>query len=194
MTKLERAAMQQALEVLKGLKTASSIMNDGPDDSDVNHAACIAAEAWSNASEAIAALREALAEPDTDTMLWDSVEPRKKAEQAEPMTDTELINTNCRYTTPLMAEQAEQEPVAWMFVNDDGECEEIGYGKDYLKGSEMMADFQPLFSAPVHTKDLTDDEIHKLVKQVRFDGMTDKTFQFARAVIAAYKEKQCKRN
>ena len=67
MTKLERAAMQQALEYCE------------------DNMSC----------EAANVLKLAL------------------AEQAEPMTDTELINTNCRYTTPLMAEQAEQEPVHW---------------------------------------------------------------------------------
>ncbi len=52
-----------------------------------------------------------------------------------------------------------QEPVAWMFVNLDGECEEIGYGKDYLKGSELMSEFQPLYTAPQQREDWTDRSV-----------------------------------
>ena len=87
-----------------------------------------------------------------------------------------------------LAEQTKQEPVAWMFVNDDGECEEIGYGKDYLKGSEMIADFQPLYAAPVRTKDLTDDEIWEIEEKLN-RHLREFPIKLARADIAAYKEK-----
>ena len=93
----------------------------------------------------------------------------------------------------------EQEPVAWMFVNDDGECEEIGYGKEYLKGSEMMADFQPLYAAPVRTKDLTEDEIIDELNKRKFDWVAVRSTtyiidsaeikEFARAVIQEYRRK-----
>ena len=68
-----------------------------------------------------------------------------------------------------------------------------GYGKWKLNRQSERDAFKHsvrgIYAAPVRTKDLTDDEIHKLVKQVRFDGMTDRTFQFTRAVIAKFKEK-----
>ena len=40
---------------------------------------------------------------------------------------------------------AEQEPVAWMYVNIDGECEDIGYGKTYLAGLDGCT---PLYTHP----------------------------------------------
>lgn len=110
MTKLEQAA-RQALEVLKGLKTASSIMNDGPDDSDVNYAECLAAEAWGNVSEAITALREALAEQAElcplcgDGKLYEHTMYRCKGCGSE-LADARLMDKN-----KALAEQAEQEPL-----------------------------------------------------------------------------------
>ena len=96
----------------------------------------------------------------------------------------------CEFWEPPKA--VEQEPVAWMYVNLDGECEEIGYGKDYLKGSEFMSEFQPLYTAPVRTKDLTDDEIRFWIGRFPFllNEESEKwIIGFARAVIAAYREK-----
>ena len=63
-------------------------------------------------------------------------------------------------------------------------------GEEYPIGRELFNKTYTFdTAAPVRTKDLTDDEIHKLVKQVRFDGMTDRTFQFARAVIQEFRRK-----
>jgi len=108
---------------------------------------------------ATAALREALAERKVLTM-----------------TQEEIVDA----IRSARIEQAEQEPMGYHVTAgrriSDGM--QVVFGKDEI-----------LYAAPVRTKDLTDDEIYKLVKQVRFDGMTDRTFQFARAVIAAYKEK-----
>ena len=48
----------------------------------------------------------------------------------------------------------------------------------------------PLYAAPVRTKDLTDDEIMKInVDTASIVPTCDRQFHFARAVIAAYKEK-----
>ena len=102
-------------------------------------------------------------------------------EQAEPMTDTELINTNCRYTTPLMAEQAEQEPVAYFLDVKAGFSSKPLYEQvsDEYKND---ADVFPLYAAPVRTKDLTDDEI--------WEALHDKgLMEGIRAVIAADREK-----
>ena len=57
-------------------------------------------------------------------------------------------------------EQAEkQEPVAWMYVNTDGECEQIEYG---------LCDFddpsiQLLYTAPRQWVGLTDEEINEII-------------------------------
>ena len=73
-----------------------------------------------------------------------------------------------------LAEQAEQEPVAW--------ADEDGFPWKYnLDGKDWV----PLYAAPVRTKDLTDDEIEEIGKSY-FDEWS---FGFARAIIAAYKEK-----
>ena len=51
--------------------------------------------------------------------------------------------------------QPEQEPVAWMYVNDDGECEQIEYGEPFDDPSVT-----PLYTAPPKREwiDLTEDE------------------------------------
>jgi len=38
------------------------------------------------------------------------------------------------------------EPVAWMYINNDNECEEIGHATGY--GLEDMTDFTPLYTHP----------------------------------------------
>ena len=108
-----------------------------------------------------AALREALSEPE--------------------------LNLNCKSVQKRLAtvwgyvkaEQAEQEPVAYMF---EGVLflpkEATHYMKDY--GT-------PLYAAPVRTKDLTDDEIADCGDFAGVITLTD--LQFARAVIAADREK-----
>ena len=89
-------------------------------------------------------------------------------------------------------EQAEQEPVAWRVR---------GYSQfktgnpapwRYVDGADKPAvnnpdccDFEPLYAAPVRTKDLTDEEIEEIGKSY-FDEWS---FGFARAVIAADREK-----
>ena len=78
-----------------------------------------------------------------------------------------------------LAEQAEQEPVAGL--------DEDGFPWKYnLDGKDWV----PLYAAPVRTKDLTDAEIMK----INFDTASivptcDRQFHFARAVIAADREK-----
>ena len=83
--------------------------------------------------------------------------------------------------------KAEQEPVAVV---------EITYGREpecYVTGN--IDDFPEgvfkLYAAPARTKDLTDGEIHDVFKSLGFslaDPLTE-DFSVARAVIAAYKEK-----
>ena len=78
-----------------------------------------------------------------------------------------------------LAEQAEQEPVAWLWVSEHGskrlEWEPV---EDTSKWKST-----PLYAAPVRTKDLTDDEI----KEIWSFG--NGAIYFARAVIAADREK-----
>ena len=85
-----------------------------------------------------------------------------------------------------LAEQAEQEPVAWWDGKEDA------FFEHELCGLKAPADFHiPLYAAPVRTKDLTDDEIHDVFKSLGFSLADPRTedFSVARAVIAADREK-----
>lgn len=78
---------------------------------------------------------------------------------------------------------AEQEPVAWMcWIDSD---EEMNPANAQLTSYEpkAYAKRKPLYAAPVRTKDLTDDEM------VYLWNMATSDFDFARAVIAADREK-----
>ena len=90
----------------------------------------------------------------------------------------------------LIAEQAiaeleSQEPVAWMYVNIDGECEDIGYGKTYLAGLDGCT---PLYTHPPQRTwvGLTDDEIYEMYSEPTSDS---EMIAFAREVEAKLKEK-----
>ena len=133
------------------------------------------------------ALREALKENEMAKIEGiNTLDRFTPAEQAEPMTDTELINTNCRYTTPLMAEQAEQEPVGYFAYDEEHDIWEELTGPNAPGAT-------PLYAAPFRTKDLTDDEIEECVhiadSECTEDACMPWFIEFARAVIAAYKEK-----
>jgi hypothetical protein len=83
--------------------------------------------------------------------------------------------------------EAWQEPVAWMFVNTDGECEEIEYIKD-----EPMPDdpsVTPLYAAPRQWQGLTDEEIKEIIGpwgETPIKGYTRKLFD---QIEAKLKEK-----
>ena len=92
-----------------------------------------------------------------------------------------------------LAEQAEQEPVAWHHPQCEGKCiacliekaVQDAYG---TQGRDYM--LRHINAAPVRTKDLTDDEIMKInVDTASIVPTCDRQFHFARAVIAAFKEK-----
>jgi len=76
----------------------------------------------------------------------------------------------------------EQEPVAWMYVNDDGECEQIEYGEVFNDPNVTS-----LYTHPKEWQELSDDEIDKIFKNHR-DGSLGR-FGFARAILAKAKEK-----
>ena len=52
-------------------------------------------------------------------------------------------------------------PVAWMYVNDDDECEQIEYGECEFEDP----DIQLLYTHPV--KELTDEEIWEVWKEAK---------------------------
>ena len=88
-------------------------------------------------------------------------------------------NGRCVDCPDSVSEQAEQEPVAWAYIDADGSFMDA---LDRKHGAYQT----PLYAAPVRTKDLTDDEIHKaLYGKDTLPGLMNGI----RAVIAADREK-----
>ena len=86
-----------------------------------------------------------------------------------------------------MADNKEQEPVAWCYFCEDALW---GFFTDPDECDPDCDNEMPLYSHPVRTKDLTDDEIEGLVEE-KLDTWNSKHMMndFARAVIAADREK-----
>ena len=83
---------------------------------------------------------------------------------------------------------ASLEPVAW--AHPSGGYLSARYMKEFATGLEKETHIIPLYAAPVRTKDLTDDEIMKInVDTASIVPTCDRQFHFARAVIAADREK-----
>jgi hypothetical protein len=98
--------------------------------------------------------------------------------------DVDGINkqTNDAITALRTAIEQAEKPVAWMYVNTDGECEQIEYG---------LCDFddpsiQLLYAAPRQWVGLTDEEIEDIWNkhEFRFDY-----YEFSLAIEAKLKEK-----
>jgi len=83
-------------------------------------------------------------------------------------------------TLRIRLAQPEPEPVAWMYVNEDGECEQIEYGEVFDDPSVT-----PLYTAPPQREwqGLTDEE--RYLGDVR--AAVD--IEYARAIEAKLKEK-----
>lgn len=57
----------------------------------------------------------------------------------------------------MSIEAMKQEPVAWMYVNTDGECEQIEYIKDWPMPNDPS--ITPLYTAPRQWQGLTDEDL-----------------------------------
>ena len=81
--------------------------------------------------------------------------------------------------------ETEQEPVAWMNVNEDGECEQIEYGPVFDDPGVT-----PLYTAPPQREwvGLTDQEINSVCYKRDWTAPWTNT-TFARAIEQALKEK-----
>ena len=83
-------------------------------------------------------------------------------------------------------EQPAQEPVACMFVSEEGGCEEIGHLEHHYDG-EFPDDFTPLYTHPAPSwQGLSDDEIWEYHNKTDSDNWV---IDFARAIEQALKEK-----
>ena len=107
-----------------------------------------------------------------------------------------LVNEVDQEESSDTEQPAQQEPVAWMYVNPYGECEDIGYGNTYLAGFEGST---PLYTSPPSLSlaqrqarsaniwaGLTQQDIDIAFDDTREGGGFD---DFARAIEAKLKEK-----
>lgn len=131
-------------------------------------------------NEAITALREALAEQATVSGGLCGGCAKKAAD------GWALYCVECW-------EQAEQEPVigAYEVVNEKGDEWSLVYPAAVHRYKSIPEEriTQTFYAAPVRTKDLTDDEIESIVDGVGAYEVGYWHYAFARAVLAAYKEK-----
>ena len=79
--------------------------------------------------------------------------------------------------------QPEHEPVAWMYVNTDGECEQI----EYIENDPMPDDpsVTPLYTAPRQWQGLTDEERGQVINA----NFGTRLWQMAKDIEAKLKEK-----
>ena len=190
MTPKERAVMQQALEALHNTQNALLFVSGSIEQFIISN---MTADAHDDADKAITALREALdhsGEADEMVVGWDRVKPEAIA--SDPLYQQGFVD-GVEEGRNQVAEQAKQEPVAWMSPGK----ERLEFStKSTVYGSHTI----PLYAAPlasqvtpvtqaVRTKDLTDDEIMKInVDTAGIVPTCDRQFHFARAVIAADRE------
>ena len=153
---MSREAMQMALEALEDANDVARM-----EFSDENYY-----------SEAINALRQALV--DADDTSEKRVDEMVKSEHGKK------IEIAQAYQRGWDAAVAQQEPVAWMYVNEDGECEQIEYGPVFDDPGVT-----PLYTAPPKKEwvGLTAYEIQEIHSGNQHWG------DFACAIEAKLKEK-----
>ena len=61
-------------------------------------------------------------------MSREAMKQALEALESDPITHAGLVNRKQAIAALRQALETEQEPVAWMYVNEDGECEQIEYG------------------------------------------------------------------
>ena len=163
---MSREAMQMALEALEDSNDVAR-MEFGDED---------------YYSEAINALRQALVDAD-DTS-------QKRVDEMVKTEHGKKIEIALAYQRGWDAAVAQQEPVAWMYVNEDGECEQIEYGPVFDDPGVT-----PLYASPPKREwvGLTDEEIQDLgYLSEKFDASNSEWFDrwgFARAIEEKLKEK-----
>ncbi len=173
---------------------------------------CLPWQASPIAVEATKALRQALAQPEQEPSKqfheWACAEHQKIVAEsansttsvAEPKTlaqpeqydQTALeLCEKCGWKAIipddgcLVCAKKNQKPVAWMYVNDDGKCEEIEYIGDFDEHLYLPPAGQWLYTAPPKRewKGLTSDDKHFLLanawnKEQAFDGFMDAIDKF----------------
>jgi hypothetical protein len=125
----------------------------------------------------ILALRNRLAQPETPEVTPYVIDcprcghccPQPNQEPAKDKLDfwalfdeTQRLRAELKFNTTPPTVQLEQEPVAWMYVNLDGECEQIEY-----EAPPDDPSVTPLFTTPQQRQwvGLTDDEVQEIMEK-----------------------------
>ena len=123
-------------------------------------------------------------------MSREAMQMALEALESDPLSHAGLVSRKQAIAALRQALETEQEPVAWMFVNEDGECEQIEYGPVFDDPGVT-----PLYASPPKREwvGLTDDEIQDLgYLSEKFDASNSEWFDrwgFAQAIEAKLKEK-----
>ena len=134
-----------------------------------------------NKKQAITALRQALVDADdTSQKCVDEMVKTKHDKQ---------IEIAQAYERGWNAALAQQEPVAWMYVNEDGECEQIEYGP-VLDDPEVT----PLYTSPPKKEwvGMTDEELYDCEEEAgvpQYEISSADLYAFARVIEAKLREK-----
>jgi len=123
-------------------------------------------------------------------MSREAMQMALEALESDPLSHAGLVSRKQAIAALRQALETEQEPVAWMFVNEDGECEQIEYGPVFDDPGVT-----PLYASPPKREwvGLTDEEIQDLgYLSEKFDASNSEWFDrwgFAQAIEAKLKEK-----
>ena len=146
---------------------------------------------WKRETEAITAIKEALAQPEQEPVAWETFALKfangTGLSYEKPKNLPTYLGCRPLYTTPPpVAEPHKQEPVAWM----------LGH-RIYDSLAEANADWQfdpafdntgytptPLYTTPPQRKPLTDEEVRKHLAIAKSHEQT--WLMFARAIEAAH--------
>ena len=98
-----------------------------------------------------------------------------------------FLNGYCVGQADLLAEQAKQEPAAWMVYTQDGQSVYVTDNPtDIQKGQRAL----PLYTSPPQRQPLTDEEIAEVAERMEAtDAASSFWREFARAIEAKLKEK-----
>jgi len=122
-------------------------------------------------------------------MSREAMKQALEALESDPISHAGLVSRKQAITALRQALETEQEPVAWMYVNEDGECEQIEYGPVFDDPGVT-----PLYTSPPKREwvGLTDEEIYDCEEEAgvpQYEISSADLYAFAQAIEAKLKEK-----
>ena len=122
-------------------------------------------------------------------MSREAMKQALEALESDPISHAGLVSRKQAITALRQALETEQEPVAWMYVNEDGECEQIEYGPVFDDPGVT-----PLYTSPPKREwvGLTNEEIYDCEEEAgvpQYEISSADLYAFAQAIEAKLKEK-----